>query len=246
MTSSTDSAPSLSLALPLPVLFREALDELQHAAVGHQVQRALALVVGVADVGALLRQETGNGSADAQLRVSQKPRGAELKRRGGREGGVRGYLQGVWVWACVCACVRANVGQVARMSFSAAVIVWVQTDEDVPSERDFQSSCCRCRQAWMQTNSFKKLKYQLICHVTKLQSANQSARYHYPKNCTTSKYCNKNSIETPTLQNGRKVLTLSSDVDQMYQYRGMSKNCHGNTFFIQFFFLVFFFTCRFV
>lgn len=66
------------------MLFRKALDELHHAAVGHQVQGALALVVGVADVGTLLRQEASDGGADAQLRVSQKPRGAELKERGGR------------------------------------------------------------------------------------------------------------------------------------------------------------------
>lgn len=68
------------------MLFRKALDELQHGAVGHQVQGALAFVVGVADVGALLRQEAGDGGAYAQLRVSQKPRGVELKGKGGREG----------------------------------------------------------------------------------------------------------------------------------------------------------------
>lgn len=67
------------------MLFRKALNKLQHAAVGHQVQGALALVVGVADVGALLRQEAGYGGADAQLRVSQEPRGAELKGRRGKE-----------------------------------------------------------------------------------------------------------------------------------------------------------------
>lgn len=39
----------------VPVLLREALDELQHAAVRHQVQRTLALVVGVADVSPFLR-----------------------------------------------------------------------------------------------------------------------------------------------------------------------------------------------
>lgn len=68
------------------MLFRKALDELQDAAVGHQVQGALALVVGIADVGALLSQEAGDGGADAQLCVSQKPRCAELKGRGRKEG----------------------------------------------------------------------------------------------------------------------------------------------------------------
>lgn len=39
----------------LPVFLREALDELQHGAVCHQVQGTLALVVGVVDVSPLLR-----------------------------------------------------------------------------------------------------------------------------------------------------------------------------------------------
>lgn len=58
------------------MLLREALDELQRAAVRQQVQRTLALVVGVVDVGAFLRQKAGDGGAHAQLAVSQKTRGA--------------------------------------------------------------------------------------------------------------------------------------------------------------------------
>ena len=38
-----------------PVFLREALDKLQHAAVCHQVQGTLALVVCVADVSTFLR-----------------------------------------------------------------------------------------------------------------------------------------------------------------------------------------------
>lgn len=69
----------LRLVGPVPVFLREALDELQHAAVGHQIEGALAFVVGVVDVGTLLREETGDGCADAQLSVPQKTRGIELK-----------------------------------------------------------------------------------------------------------------------------------------------------------------------
>lgn len=89
-TSRQSAAPVWSA--PVPVFLREALDELQHAAVGHQVQGALALVVGVVDVGALLREETGDGCADAQLGVAQKTRGAELRvtrGKGQKEGDVR-------------------------------------------------------------------------------------------------------------------------------------------------------------
>lgn len=64
----------------LPVFLSEALDELQHAAVRHQVQGALALVVGVADVGPLLGQEAGHAGADAQLGVPQQARRIQLWR----------------------------------------------------------------------------------------------------------------------------------------------------------------------
>lgn len=60
------------------MFLREALDELQHAAVRHQVQGALSLVVGVADVSPFLREETSDGRADAQLRAPQKTRSAQL------------------------------------------------------------------------------------------------------------------------------------------------------------------------
>lgn len=65
-------APHLAAAALLPVLVGEALDELQRAAVCQQVQRTLAFVVGVVDVGAFLRQKAGDGGAHAQLAVSQK------------------------------------------------------------------------------------------------------------------------------------------------------------------------------
>lgn len=90
------SEARLRLVGPVPVFLREALDELQHAAVGHQIQGALAFVVGVVDVGALLREETGDGCADAQLGVPQKTRGVELRVTRGKKDRRRetsGYLE---------------------------------------------------------------------------------------------------------------------------------------------------------
>lgn len=56
----------------LPVLLREVLDELQHGAICHQVQRALALVIGVVDVCPLLCQEARDGHTHVELHVAQQ------------------------------------------------------------------------------------------------------------------------------------------------------------------------------
>ena len=74
----------------VPVLLGEVLDDLQHSTICHQVQRTLALVVGVVNVGAFLRQEAGDGSAHAQLCVPQQPRTTQLGRGGG---GGKSYTQ---------------------------------------------------------------------------------------------------------------------------------------------------------
>lgn len=100
-TSRESAAP---FGRPVPVFLREALDELQHAAVGHQIQGALAFVVGVVDIGALLCEETGDGRANAQLGVPQKTRGVELRVTWGKKDRRRetsGYLEDS---ACVCVC----------------------------------------------------------------------------------------------------------------------------------------------
>lgn len=55
-----------------PVPLREALDQLHHGAVCHQVQGTLALVIGIIDVSSFLCQETGDGRANTQLGVPQK------------------------------------------------------------------------------------------------------------------------------------------------------------------------------
>lgn len=60
------------------MLLREVLDELQHGAVCHQIQRTLALVVGVADISTFLRQKTGDSHGDVQLGVSQETRRVQL------------------------------------------------------------------------------------------------------------------------------------------------------------------------
>lgn len=67
-----------------PVLLRKVLDELQHGAVCHQIQRTLALVVGVADISSFLRQKTGDSHGDVQLGVSQETRRVQpaVERRG--------------------------------------------------------------------------------------------------------------------------------------------------------------------
>lgn len=54
------------------MFLREALDELHHGAVCHQVQGTLPLVVGVVDVGPFLRQKTSEGCTNTQLGVPQK------------------------------------------------------------------------------------------------------------------------------------------------------------------------------
>lgn len=69
----------------VPVLLREALEELQRPAVRHQVQGTLALVVGIVDVGSFLRQEAGDGRAHADLGVSQKARRVQLWMNKGRQ-----------------------------------------------------------------------------------------------------------------------------------------------------------------
>lgn len=60
------------------MLLTEALDELQRTAVGHQVQRTLALMVGVVDVSPLLCEKASDGCADTDLVVSQKARSVQL------------------------------------------------------------------------------------------------------------------------------------------------------------------------
>lgn len=60
------------------MLLREALDELQHAAVRHQVQGTLALMVGIVDVGPFLCEKASDGCTDAELVVSQKARCVQL------------------------------------------------------------------------------------------------------------------------------------------------------------------------
>lgn len=84
---------------PVPVLLRKALDELQRAAVRHQVQGTLALVVGVVDIGPILREKASDGRPDADLVISQKARGVQLWMKGEDDGKVNrrknkcGYLQ---------------------------------------------------------------------------------------------------------------------------------------------------------
>lgn len=63
---------------PVPVLLRKALDELQRAAVRHQVQGTLALVVGVVDVSPFLREKASDGCTDADLVISQETRSVQL------------------------------------------------------------------------------------------------------------------------------------------------------------------------
>lgn len=62
----------------VPVLLREALDELQRTALRHQVQGTLALMVGVVDVGPFLREKASDGCTDADLVISQKARSVQL------------------------------------------------------------------------------------------------------------------------------------------------------------------------
>lgn len=58
-----------------PEALRAALQSLKHAALGSQVQRAPAAVVGVAHVGALQRQEARDRRAHRQLPTAREPRG---------------------------------------------------------------------------------------------------------------------------------------------------------------------------
>lgn len=54
------------------MLLREVLDELQRSAVRHQIQGALAFMVGVVDVGPFMREEASDGRTDADLIIAQK------------------------------------------------------------------------------------------------------------------------------------------------------------------------------
>lgn len=65
------------------MLLREVLDELHRSAVCHQIQGALALMVGVVDVGPFLREEASDGGADADLGIPQKTCSVQLGRGGG-------------------------------------------------------------------------------------------------------------------------------------------------------------------
>ena len=65
----------------VPVLLREAPDELQNAAVRHQVQGTLALMVGIVDVGPFLSQKASDGGTHADLVISQQARRVQLWMR---------------------------------------------------------------------------------------------------------------------------------------------------------------------
>lgn len=60
------------------MLLREVLDELQRSGVRHQIQRALAFMVGVVDVGPFMREEASDGRTDADLIIAQKTGSIQL------------------------------------------------------------------------------------------------------------------------------------------------------------------------